>query len=269
MRAYPLKKLQVQTDTQINHPTALSLLGGAAIPSRLSPLLTALVLCLAVGCTRIPQPQGFPYSDQRTMQSAHHWNVLANDVANRINTELLRQHYFNSPVHVRHSCGKPNTCGPGATFPFDEGFNDLLTTQLVRFGVNTQVSPDSTALTVDYKVQVVYHPDPPSQWPQPGVLTALTTGIMVLRDAPSEIIAIAAAAAVDTLRATSVVNGHYEVIITTSIIDRNRYVLRTSDIYYINDADFWHYQQGGAASEIPLTGGDSAPPLLDTGALKP
>ena len=235
----------------------------------LAPLLTVLVLCLAAGCTRIPQPQGFPYSDQRKIQAAHHWNVLANDVANRINTELIRQNYLNSPVYVRHSCGKPNACGPGETFPFDEGFNDLLTTQLVNFGVNTQNTPDGSVLTVEYKVQVVFHSDDRVQWPQPGMLTALTTGVMVLRDAPVEIIAIAAAATIDALRSTSVVNGHYEVIITTSIVDRNRYVMRTSDIYYINDADFWHYQQGGAASEIPLTGGDSAPPLLDTGALKP
>ena len=235
----------------------------------LAPLLTVLVLCLAAGCTRIPQPQGFPYSDQRKIQAAHHWNVLANDVANRINTELIRQNYLNSPVYVRHSCGKPNACGPGETFPFDEGFNDLLTTQLVNFGVNTQNTPDGSVLTVEYKVQVVFHSDDRVQWPQPGMLTALTTGVMVLRDAPVEIIAIAAAATIDALRSTSVVNGHYEVIITTSIIDRNRYVMRTSDIYYINDADFWQYQQGGAAAEIPLTGRNSAPLTIEPEKPKP
>ena len=262
------KNLQVRavaTDKQRNgKPSTLPLSGVSMRPSP-ALLLTALLLCLAAGCTRIPQPQGFPYSDQRKMQAAHHWNVLANDVANRINCELIRQNYLNSPVYVRHSCGKPNACTPGETFAFDEGFNDLLTTQLVNFGVNTQVTPDGAVLTVEYKVQVVFHSDNRVQWPQPGMLTALTTGIMVLRDAPSEIIAIAAAAAIDALRSTSVVNGHYEVIVTTSIVDRNRYVMRTSDIYYINDADFWQYQQGGAAAEIPLTGRDSAPPTLEPG----
>ncbi len=222
-------------------------------------LLTALALCLVAGCTRIPQPQGFPYSSQQKMQAAHHWNVLANDVANRINSELIRQNYFNTPLYVRHSCGKPDTCAPGQTFPFDEGFNDLLTTQLVNFGVHTQAVPEGAVLTVDYKVQVVQHSANRVQWPQPGVLTALTTGVMVLRDAPWEIISIATAATIDTLTATSTTNGNFEVIITTSITDRGKYVMRASDIYYINDADFWQYQQGSSATEIKLTGRDSAP----------
>ena len=263
-----LQVREVSVDKQRNGNPFTFPFSGVAMRNSISLLLTALLFCLAAGCTRIPQPQGFHYSDQRKMQAAHHWNVLANDVANRINTELIRQNYLNSPVYVRHSCGKPNACAPGETFAFDEGFNDLLTTQLVNFGVNTQKTPDGAVLTVEYKVQVVFHSDNRVQWPQPGMLTALTTGIMVLRDAPSEIIAIAAAAAIDALRSTSVVNGHYEVIITTSIVDRNRYVMRTSDIYYINDADFWQYQQGGAAAEIPLTGRDDAPPKLELNKTK-
>ena len=228
------------------------------MPYRLSLLLVALIF-LATGCVRIPQPQGFPYSNQPKMQAAHHWNVLANDVANRINNELIRQNHLTSPVHVRHSCGKPSACGTGTTSPFDEAFNDLLTTQLVNFGVDTRAGADSASLLVDYKVQVVHHRSGRSQWPQPGVLTALATGVTVLRDAPWELITIASAAAVDTLRATSVLNEHDEVIITTSIMDANRYPLRTSDIYYINDADSWQYRQPAPAAEIKLTGGQAAP----------
>ena len=220
---------------------------------KIQALILLCLLCTALnGCTRAPQPAGYPLSEQQKMQAAHHWNVLANDVANRINNELVRRQYYNMPVYVSHSCGKPDACGPGEGFAFDEGFNDLLTTQLVNFGVPTKVSPDETALVVNYKVQVVYHQDIPRQWPPPGMLTALTTGIMVFRDAPSEIIAIAAAAAVDLISTTAVVNGHYEVIITTSIAENNQYLFRTSDIYYINDADFWHYQKATPAPELDV-----------------
>jgi hypothetical protein len=223
-------------------------------------ILLATALCLTTAaCTRIPQPQGFPYSDQRKMQAAHHWNVLANDLANRINNELMRKQYLHAAVYVRHSCGKPNACGPGETFPFDEGFNDLLTTQLVNFGVNTLTKPEGACLIADYKVQVVFHQADRYQWPQPGVITALAAGITVLRDASPEVITIAAAAAFDYLNATMVTNGHYEVIITTSIIDKNRYVMRSSDIYYINDADFWQYRKTSPAPEIELTGPDGIP----------
>jgi hypothetical protein len=48
-------------------------------------------------------------------------------------------------------------------------------------------------------------------------------------------------------------NGHYEVIITTSIINDNLYLMRKSDIYYINDTDFWQYQPSVPAQEIQLT----------------
>lgn len=216
-------------------------------------IVLGLVLLFVTACTRIPQSEVYSYTEQQKMQAAHHWNVLANDVANRINNELVLKGYLETPVHVRHSCGLPDNCGEGETFPFDEGFNDLLTTQLVQFGVPTQAVQEEDDLLVEYKVQVLYHQAQRIQSPRPGVITALTAGIMVLRDAPAEVIAIAASAAIDALWSTSSANGHYEVIITTSIVDDNVYVMRSSDIYYVNDKDFWHYQQSNPAPELELT----------------
>lgn len=222
-----------------------------------SLILLAMVLGLTAGCAQSSHQQGSLFWGQQNMQTAHHWNVLANDVANRINNELIRQHFLSSSIYVRQSCGKPNPCGPGQTFPFDQGFNDLLITQLVNFGINTVVAPDGTSLVVDYKVQVVYHQSERSLWAKPGFLTALAAGVVVLRDAPWEIIAVAAA--VDAYKASTMSDGHYEVIITTSIVDKNKYVMRSSDIYYINDAEFRQYQQASQAAEIELTGPGGAP----------
>ncbi|WP_051305716.1 hypothetical protein [Desulfogranum mediterraneum] len=219
-----------------------------------SILLAALCCLCAAGCLRSPQPTGYVYSTQQKIQAAHHWEVLAADLANRINMELIERGYLLDSVYVRHSCGRPDQCGPGETFPFDEGFNDLLVSQLVHFGVPTRVEPEEDSLVVDYKVQVLYHQDPAYQWPPPGALTALTGAIVVLHHAPADILALALAGAVDAARTTSVINGHYEVIITTSIVDNNRYIMRSSDIYYINDADFWQYRQATPAAEIELTG---------------
>ncbi len=215
--------------------------------NRLFLMLLMGALGATAGCS------GF-FGGQQEMESASHWNVLANDVANRINNELMRQKKISASVHVRHSCGKPNACGPGETFPFDEGFNDLLTTQLVHFGVNTVTAPENASLLVDYKVQVVYHPGDWQawSWPKPGVHTALAAGIVVLRDAPWEI--VAAAGALDAFRANYRDNGQYEVIISTSIVDNKRYVMRSSDIYSIKNADFWQYRKPNSAPEIRLTG---------------
>lgn len=225
-------------------------------------ILLGIILCLVPACIRLPQPQGFFYSEQRKMQAAHHWNVLANDVASRINSELMRQDYLNTAVYVRHSCGTTDACGASDTFPFDEGFNDLLTTQLVNFGVNTLVKEDE-GLIVDYKVQVIQHRANRRQWPQPGMLTALTAGVLVFRDVPWDIATLAAAATVDTLNAVSTTNGHFEIVITTSIVDGNRYVMRTSDLYYINDVDFWQYQQPQPAAEVGLVSRSGIPQAFE------
>jgi hypothetical protein len=225
--------------------------------NRLLFFLLALLLCTTTGCSR-GQRVGL-FSGQKEMETASQWNVLANDVANRINMELMRQNYLNASVFVRHSCGKPDGCGPNDTYPFDQGFNELLTTQLVNFGVHTVLSPESATLVVDYKVQVVYHPSDWQtwNWPKPGMLIALAAGITVIHDAPWEIIPIAGA--IDMFRANYQDSGCYEVIITTSIVDKNRYVMRTSDIYLINSADYWQYRQPSPAVEIQLTGANAAP----------
>jgi hypothetical protein len=176
----------------------------------------------------------------------------------------MRQQYLHASIYVRHSCGEPGKCGRNETFPFDEGFNDLLTTQLVNFGIPTVTAPEHASLTVEYKVQAVYHPSEYRKWdwPKPGVLTALAAGIVVFENAPWEI--IAAATAVDVFRTNYQASGHYEVIITTSIVDKKRYVMRFSDIYYINNADYWHYRQASPAAEIQLTGSSAAPHPVTT-----
>jgi len=210
-------------------------------------------IVLMTGCSRIPQPVGYSYSEQQKMQAAHHWEVLANDVANQVNAELVARGYLDTPVYVRHVCEEKKDCTGSSPFAFDQGFNDLLTTHLVNFGVPTRPVPADDSLEVDYKIQVIYHRSARYQWPQPGVLTALTAGIMVFRNAPFEVAAIAGAAAADALWSTEVMNGHYEVIITTSIINDNLYLMRKSDIYYINDTDFWQYQPSVPAQELQLT----------------
>ncbi len=216
-------------------------------------VLFCLAVLLAGGCTRIPQPSGYPFVEQQKMQAAFHWEVLANDVANQINLALIEHGFLETPVYVRRSCERSGNCRD-ASFPFDEGFNDLLATQLVSFGVPTLAENDESGLVVDYKVQVLFHQATRYQWPWPGALTALTAGILVFRNAPAELATLVSAAAADVARTTSVINGHYEVIISTSIVRDNRYVMRKSDVYYINDPDFWHYQQSEPASEIELTG---------------
>lgn len=222
------------------------------------PIVITTLICVltlgCAGCSRIPQPVTYDFSEQQKMQAAHHWDVLANDVANQINKTLLRYDYVSSPVFVRATCGTENTpCAAGETTQFNEGFRDLLITQLVRFSVPTSAVESPDAIIVNYKVQVVYHRDKRRAARPPGVLTALSTAVSVLRWSSIDIQAIGAGAALDLGYSATDDAGQYEIIITTSMISGSKYLFRTSDIYYINDLDFWQYQNNAQTREIQIS----------------
>lgn len=218
-------------------------------------LFVALVIVLLLpACARIPESVGFEYSKQQKLQAAHHWNVFAVDIANEINNELIQNDYLDTPVFVRETCGDENrTCDPLQTTTFNETFRDLLITHLVKLGVPTISTNSKEAIIINYKAQPVYHHAKRWRTLKPGMLTALTAGVMVIKNAPAEFIAIATAGAIDGLNAGYSSTSNFEVIITTSMITKENYLYRNSNIYYINDADSWHYQTHSNATEIELT----------------
>ncbi len=225
---------------------------------RLNLLFTSLC-CLLAGCNSIPNPGFYEYSDQKKMQAAHHWNVLAQDVANKINNELIRSDFLNAAVYVKKTCGSDAApCEESETSHFNEGFRDLLVTQLVGYGIPTKTEVDRDVLVVDYKVQIIVHGQDRIPVPRTGVITGLTTTISVLRNAPSELLAITLAGAYDFYNTVSTLNSNSEVIITTSMVSKKEYIFRSSDIYYINDSEFWHYKDyDGHSQEIQLTSSNS------------
>ncbi|WP_457572682.1 hypothetical protein [Desulfolithobacter sp.] len=212
-------------------------------------VLVFLFLLLA-GCSRTPQPVGYPATEQRKMQAVHHWDVLAQDVANEINNELIRQGYLETPVYVR-STSDGDSVGVS---PFAASFRDLLVTRLVQFGVPTLNGPSADGLEVRYSVQVISYRDRPGLeekiWP--GMLTLLGSGITVLRYVPTDYLTLLGSMMADVVASTYEDTGRYEVVISTSIVSGNRYLVHRSDIYYIDDPDFWQYQTPPPMTEIEL-----------------
>jgi len=183
------------------------------------------------------------------MQASEHWEVLAKDLANRINNELILTDNIQTAVYVKPTCGdETSPCAENETSTFNEAFRDLLITSLYNFGIPTESRPSDDSIKVLYKVQVVRHNANRFRSLQPGLLTSLSAAILVLRNAPSELILLASGAAIDIANTSFTTSGHYEVIITTSMINNQKYLFRASDIYYINDADFYQYQQNNTAT---------------------
>jgi hypothetical protein len=170
--------------------------------------------------------------------------LLAADLANRINNQLITTDNLDKAVFVKETCGDETiSCQPDETSSFNEAFRDLLITNLFGYGVPTKSRADEKAIEVRYKVQIVRHNTNRARSLQPGILTGLSTAVAVLRNAPMELIILASGVAADVANTSLVSSGHYEVIITTSMITHDRYLFRASDIYYINDKDFYHYQE--------------------------
>ncbi len=213
------------------------------------------LICLAVmifcaSCRgRIPDPVNHEYSEQRKIEATHHWDVLAYDVANRVNQQLLAHDYLETPVYVKRTCGSEDRpCAPQETSTFDEAFRDLLITEMVNIGIPVAPAPNDETITVHYKVQLVYHRAKRVRPIRPGLMTTLAAGVVVFRNIPSEVVTIAAAGLADLANQEFTTAQHFEILITTSMIAEDRYLLRTSDIYYINDEDSYQYQ-----TKLPVT----------------
>lgn len=222
--------------------------------------VVSLLFLICTACGRIPEPIGYTYSQQEKMQAAHHWEVLAKDLSNKINNELIRSDFLETAVYVQETCGdESKPCEKHMTTEFNEGFRDLLITELVSYGIPTSSIPDREAITIHYKVQSVHHQTKRLRTLRPGLITALTTAVSVIRNAPTELVAIALSAGVDYANTTYAKKSDYEIIITTSMIFRQHYLFRSSDIYYINGADYHHYQhdKNDKATTIELTSNSS------------
>lgn len=218
-------------------------------------IIALSLLVFFTGCSRIPEPIGYDYTTQEKMQAAHHWNVLAQDLSNKINNELIRSDFLETAIFVKETCGDDGEpCEKGVTTDFNEGFRDLLITELVNYGIPTSAIPDQEVITVNYKVQVVQHNAKRLRTLRPGLLTYLTTAIAVVRHAPADLLAISLAASADYANTAYAKTSSFEAIITTSMVFRNKYMFRSSDIYYINGEDFHHFhRQKGTTKHIQLS----------------
>ena len=100
------------------------------------------------------------------------------------------------------------------------------------------------AVEVKYEAQVVRHK--PDEY-RPGAATELALGILVVRQlavsgaspTAKAVAATGLVAGADLLGASGRLHSatNTEVIITTSLIDNNRFLMRKTDVYYVEDAE--------------------------------
>lgn len=218
---------------------------------RASRWARAACVCLCaplwVACTHlnVPRADSYPETSQQKARALHHWDVLADDVAQRIQNRTGQPASADAMVPGYHLV-------PVTVSPFHRAFADLLLTRLVNREVPmstlSKVGEQPTGI-IRFDVQVVQHGSQGFNTPVMP-LTVLSTGLSVLRNfwlnPPSELggaaLGVGAAFAMDLadLNLSGRAMGgptRTELLVSTTVEHGQRIVARTSDIYYIEPED--------------------------------
>ena len=189
-----------------------------------------------------PISENFEPSYQKKLNASAHWEVIAGDLSTQLLSTLTKSGLQEKPVYINLYSEKT---------PFSRAFHDFLTTHLVKKGV--LVSKDKINSTIyNYKIQPVkFESGMTTSLASNFKWTALATGLIVIRDIADslhlnkDIVTAGVAADAWSTGGTS----RLELIITTSILNRDVYIHRSSDVYYANSDDLHLYEQQTKASK--------------------
>lgn len=209
--------------------------------------LVLLVLAMVVlsACTHAPVPvaENFPLTAQKKIRSAGHWDILSQDVVSRTTARLAELGLPQDiPLFV---------VMPGEPTIFDRAFNDFLITELVYLGYHVTSDEHRASYSIRYHTLLVRHDSPRPHF-IPGAATALTAGLLVahglgVHASSGEAMAGALGfAALADLGASHYTGGPTanELILTTTVKAADRYLIRSTDVYYIENADIRLFNPG-------------------------
>lgn len=170
---------------------------------------------------------------QTKLKSASHWQVVATDVATQIDASLKQNNQAGTPIWV--PAGNPGSA-------FSKVFASQLQSSLMQRGLSV-VDQQGGALEVSVTTEAVWHGADRHVY-RPGTYTALTAGVLVLRDAvlhhanPVGPI-MGAAVALDVARTVEEFSGRpfTEIVLTTSVKKGSAFVMHRTDVYYVDEVD--------------------------------
>jgi hypothetical protein len=211
--------------------------------------LVASTMLLA-GCvapyTEAPVATNFKKEDQKKLQSASHWQLIAEDTSAELIRALPRT---QQPLYVVQNAEQS---------PFQKAFNQQLISSLIAAGYPVMKHPnDGYTLTVDVKADPVRFSDHPKRAPFVGEATTIAGGLWVLRNIYRN--TSPGAAMMGTALSYDIYNflnskhasgptPKTELLVTASVSDKNRYYANSTNVYYTTDSDWHNYR-----SQLPVT----------------
>lgn len=193
---------------------------------------------LLSGCaTAIPQARNFAPSEQKKVMAAKHWEMIAADAVEQTRLALQSPRFDgNKPVYVTEN-GKAD---------FDRAFRKYMISGFIDAGMPVSTKKEG-AIEVSYETQVIRHANaqnPEALGYQPGMATVGVSGFWVLRNAISKwstrsagIASVAAAGAYDAYQAINPGETGVELLVSTSVVHADRYVMLKTDAYYIESGE--------------------------------
>ena len=215
-----------------------------------------LVIAFLSGCSGLskspsaPIPENFAKANQKYLRAVEHWSIIAEDLANQTIVSLEKNKLSALPIYVKY---------PPVKTEFSVAFHDFLVEGLVKKGMKVNRSNANNTI-LEYKVQAVEFSSyrdlalvgTKAKW------TSVGAGVLVVRDVLSKNF---------SSKATDIMSGamlydfwnadegapNLELLVSSSIVDKNIYLMKTTDIYYANLNDKELYENTrtpGARSRV-------------------
>lgn len=235
---------------------------------------TLAIVCIGLaGCTPryadVPAPTRFANQDQQKLQSARHWQLIADHFADQIATSL-KDKLAGRAIYV------PN---PGGEQPFVDSFRELLTTALLARGVPVSVS-ETNALIADVRYNAFkFSPNRAAKdgyvygdatllaaglWAATGVIAADLAKVKSVDLAARTLAVASGTEGLLWLRNEQNAAGRFatgpvprsELVLTVSVSDAGRMIARQSNIYYMSDEDVDLYWKRNSTGNVLKVVGD-------------
>lgn len=201
------------------------------------------------GCAnaKLPYPRAVlsDGTDQLKIQSAAHWQVLAQNELQQLGGFLQTR----PRIYVSEHAAKAS--------PFATAFHQMLISRLLNEGATVMIDAAEADFKMDYSTQVVIHQRKERQRFRPGVATAFVIGANVIRDSAHwhrpALMQVPLAIGVDLWSSywPDSKADITEVIISTRLYDDNTIIMAGSRVYYFNTDDMHNFRE---SRSFPIVG---------------
>jgi hypothetical protein len=184
-------------------------------------ILSVFILALfTVACSKVPSQSGYPYSYQGKLQSADHWEEIAQEMVGK-----QVKHFFTNPLNRPDGILGVYIDGKDKS-TFGIAFQTYLATELFENEIPVSGSPED-CFTLDWSVQKVIHQSDRAQpGPPAGIFGYIAYGIgwifggdyYAYGDVP-----------------------HTELLVTMKVSNGNFIYSRATETLYIDDEDTSNY----------------------------